>query len=369
MFEIACESKYSNARVGILKSAAHKLETPAFLPVATKGTVKNISPEELAEIGIGCVIANALHLYISPGLEIIKSIGGLHKFMSWHGMIFTDSGGYQIIRDLKIHVKPDGLLFKTLDGNEVLFTPEICTNFQIEIGSDALLTLDFCPQYDASYQKIKYATELTVEWARRCKKIFVRNAKKGLIFGIVQGGVYDELRNWCIQKMVALDFDGYAIGGLSIGEPQNTMYDVANKCVSALPRDKPRYMMGVGSAIQIIQLVKYGIDIFDSALPTRGGRHGEVQTFEGTYNISKRKYQKDYTPLAKDCNCYCCTNYTKAYVHHLFRANELFALRLLSIHNLYFLNDLLQKLKIALYDDKFDGFCDTIIKKLSACST
>ncbi|MEW6069526.1 MAG: tRNA guanosine(34) transglycosylase Tgt [Candidatus Thermoplasmatota archaeon] len=347
MFELVYEDTKTNARAGLLKTRHGAIETPCFLPVATKGAVKTLSKEELEEINVQALIINAFHLWLREN-EIIKEIG-VHKFINWSRTIFTDSGGYQIIREFKLKPTTKGLKFRNLE-----FTPEECIKFQNSLRSDVALALDYCPPYTENYEKIKISVIRTLEWAERCIK--AHNSDNQLIFGIAQGGVFKEIRDYCVKKLIELNFDGYAIGGLSIGEPKQEMCKIVDYSTKLFPKDKPRYLMGVGSAKEIIDCIGLGIDFFDSAFPTRNARHRTVMTWSGNYEIDKALYANDFSALEENCNCYTCRNYSKAYLRHLFKEKELLAMRLLSIHNLYFIVRLVAEAREAIKRNEFEDF-------------
>ncbi|MDI6887172.1 MAG: tRNA guanosine(34) transglycosylase Tgt [Candidatus Thermoplasmatota archaeon] len=346
-FELACEDNKTSARIGLLKTQHGTIETPCFLPVATKGSVKTLTKEELEEIDVQAIIANALHLWLSEN-EITAEVG-IHKFINWSRIIFTDSGGYQLIRKLKLKVSSKGLRIGDRE-----FTPEKCIKFQSQLGSDVALALDYCPHYTDNYEIIKASVVRTLEWAERCKKAHHNNEQ--LIFGITQGGIFQELRNYSINKLAELNFDGYAIGGLSIGEPKEEMYKVVDYSTKLLPKDKPRYLMGVGSAREIVKCIAMGIDFFDSAFPTRNARHRTVMTHNENYDIDKAIFANDLNALEENCKCYTCQNYSRAYLRHLFKEQELLAMRLLSIHNLYFVVRLVAQAREAIKENEFDSF-------------
>jgi queuine tRNA-ribosyltransferase len=353
MFELIYEDKKTNARVALLKTQHGAITTPCFLPVATKGSVKTLTKEELEEINVHAIIANAFHLWISEN-EIIKEVG-IHKFINWSRVIFTDSGGYQIIRKLKLKISSNGLRFGSKD-----FTPEESIKFQNSINSDIVLALDCCPPYTDNYEVVKHCTIITSQWAERCIK--AHSNSEHLIFGITQGSVFPELRNYSISKLVELKFDGYAIGGLCIGEPKEEMYKIVDYSAKLLPKDKPRYLMGVGSAKELIECIALGIDLFDSAFPTRNARHRTVMTRNGNYDIDKAIFVNDLNSLEEGCKCYTCRNYSKAYLRHLFKEHELLAMRLLSIHNLYFLESLVEEARVAIKQNRFEEFRKEIVE-------
>jgi len=341
MYRIEVEE--GNARIGILRTPHGVIKTPFFMPVATKATVKTLTPEELYECGVKAIISNSFHLFLRPGVEIIKMHGSLHKFMNYEGIIFTDSGGFQIIREgFLLQIKEDGILFRSpYDGKKYLFTPKFSKEIQEKIGSDVAMMLDYCPPYPVDYEEAKRATILTSRWAKE----FPVGDDKQLSFGIVQGSVYEDLRKKSAQELSQIPFDGYGIGGLSIGEPKAVMHRMIDIVTTILPKDKPRYLMGVGSPLEIIEAVMKGVDIFDSAFPTRNGRHGTALTWIGKINLRRSEFRNDTRELDENCSCYTCQNFTKAYLHHLVRENEMLGMRLLTIHNVCFLQEFMSRVR------------------------
>ncbi len=332
------------ARTGTLKTMHGEIKTPFFMPVATKGTVKTLTPEELYECGVEAIISNSLHLFLRPGVEVLELHGGLHRFMNFKGIIFTDSGGFQIIREgFLLGIKKEGILFRSpYDGKKYLFTPELSKEIQRKIGSDVAMMLDYCPPYPADYEEVKRATILTSEWGRRFP---IEDNDGQLNFGIVQGGVYEDLRRKSAEELSQLPFDGYGIGGLSIGEPKELMHRMVELVTSILPEDRPRYLMGVGSPLEIIEAVMRGVDIFDSVFPTRNGRHGSALTWGGKLNLRRGEFKMDTRALDPECSCYTCTNFTRAYLYHLLKEKELLGMRLLTIHNICFLQEFMRRVQ------------------------
>ncbi|RPF42708.1 tRNA-guanine transglycosylase [Thermodesulfitimonas autotrophica] len=335
------------ARLGRLYTPHGVVDTPVFMPVGTQGTVKAMTPEELRALGAQMILANTYHLYLRPGTEIIREAGGLHRFMHWDGPILTDSGGYQVFSLAPLRrLTAEGVIFRShLDGSEHLFTPEKVVALQEALGSDIAMVLDECPPYPASREEVTAAVARTTAWAER--SLAAQSAAQAL-FGIVQGGVYRDLREQSARELVALDFPGYAIGGLSVGEPKELMYQVLDWTVPLLPPEKPRYLMGVGHPDDIIEAVARGVDMFDCVLPTRLGRHGGALTPFGRLNIRNACYARDFGPLVPGCDCYACQNYSRAYLHHLVRAGEILGLRLLTTHNLHFLLKLTAEIRAAI---------------------
>lgn len=354
-FEITAEDEKSNARVGKLKTPHGIVETPAFIPVATKAVVKTLTPEELLELGTEAIISNALHLYIRPGTLLIKNCGGIHKFMNWSRTIFTDSGGFQLIRDFQLKINESGLKFKSsVDGTDILFTPEKCMEVQIELNSDIAMVLDDCPAFGSSYEKVLEALNRTVQWANRCNFAHSQISDKQALFGIVQGGTFQDLREKCVNELLKIDFDGYGIGGLSIGEPKEIMLEVLRFTTPLLPKNKVRYLMGVGSIKDIAESVGYGVDLFDSAFPARNARHRTILCKNKSIDIGKKIHSKELQPLDSECKCYTCSKFTRAYLHHLFKENELLGMRLASIHNLYYIQNFMIELRKSIKENYFE---------------
>ncbi len=356
MFELIHTDKNTGARAGKLRTKHGIIDTPAFMPVATKGTVKTISPEELHEMGTQALISNAFHLMLAPGMEVIRRAGGLHKFMQWDRAIFTDSGGFQMIRrDFPFKITDEGFTYKNpRDGKKYFYTPETCLENQKVIGSDIAMILDECPAYGSDYSAVEASTGRTIQWAARAKN--VEQNRGQLFFAILQGGTFVELRKKCAEELVEMDFDGYGIGGLSIGEPREIMNDVLKSSVPLVPQDRPRYLMGVGSPVEILSAIEAGVDIFDSAFPTRNARHQTLITSKGNVDIARSKFAMDMSPVDENCECHTCRNYSRAYLHHLFKESELLALRLASIHNLYFMQSLMRGAREAILENGFAEF-------------
>ena len=352
----------SNARAGELLTSHVVVPTPVFLPVGSQATVKTLTPEELSDIGISMILANTYHLYLRPGISVIEKVGGLHRFMAWDGVILTDSGGYQLFSLAPLsRVSNEGVTFRShIDGSQHFITPELAIQFQEALGGDIIMVLDECPASDASFARVKTAMERTHEWAARCQKAHQRRDQD--LYAIVQGGVFAQLRRQSAYYLTSLDFAGYAIGGLSLGEPREVSQAMIKETVALLPRDKPRYLMGVGSPESIIEAISKGIDIFDSALPTRVARNGALFTRLGRVNISNSIYRRMQQPLDPDCDCYTCRTFSAAYLHHLVRCDELLAYRLATIHNLSFISSLMRKARAAILDNTFSSFKDNFLK-------
>jgi len=365
MYELIHTDKNTNARAGKLRTAHGMIDTPAFMPVATKATVKTLIPEEVYAMGTQALISNAFHLFLSPGMEVIRRAGGLHKFMHWERAIFTDSGGFQMIRrDFPFKITDEGITYKNMrDGKKYSYTPEICLENQKFMGSDVAMILDECPPYGSDYITVEASVERTIQWAKRTKNI--EQSEDQLFFGILQGGTFSELRKKCAQELIMMDFDGYGIGGLSIGEPKEMMNEVLKYSVPLVPEDKPRYLMGVGSPIELLNAIECGVDIFDSAFPTRNARHQSLMTSKGNLDIARNKFALDFAPIDGECGCYTCKNFSRAYLHHLFKESELLALRLASIHNLYFIQSIIKGGKEAILEDRFYEFKRSVMTGFS----
>jgi len=349
-------------RAGELATAHGIIPTPVFLPVGSQATVKTLTPQEIKEIGFGMLLANAYHLYLRPGTSVIEKMGGLHNFMGWEGAILTDSGGYQIFSLAGLRqVNDEGVSFRShIDGSRHFITPELAIEIQQSLGADIIMVLDECPPSDADFNRVRRAMNRTHLWAARGRQAHQRSDQA--LFAIVQGGVSPELRRKSAEYLTSLDFPGYAIGGLSLGEPKEVTWNITAETAALLPKDKPRYLMGVGSPEDIIEAVARGIDIFDSVLPTRVARNGALYTRRGRININNAKYKNMEEPPDATCNCYTCKNFSAAYLHHLFRCGELLALRLATLHNLTFMHSLMQDIRTAILNDTFSSFKDDFLK-------
>lgn len=389
MFELL--SQKNNKRVGLLKTKSGVVHTPFFMPIATKGAVKNISPEDLLSVGAEIVLGNTYHLWLRPGDDLIAKAGGLHKFMNWNGPILTDSGGYQVFSlgarakekygTSGVVLSEEGAYFSDpLDGSKHFMSPEKSIDIQLNLGSDMIMVFDECPAFPCTHEQARISMELTLRWAERCKKHFERKVisksqfpisnkiqnspDSPLLFGIVQGSVYEDLRKECIQRLVEIGFDGYAIGGVAVGEPRKHLYEILEWVVPFLPVNKPRYLMGLGKPEELVAAVEAGMDMFDCVIPTREGRHGRLflwktitndklqmtnekksNSFYETININNEQFKEDFTPVDCQCDCYTCKNFTRAYLHHLLRTNEPFFLKLASMHNLSFYLKLMKLLR------------------------
>lgn len=344
------------ARAGELMTAHGAVPTPVFLPVGSQATVKTLTPEDVRALGFPMVLSNTYHLYLRPGIDVIEKMGGLHRFMAWDGAILTDSGGYQVFSLAPLRkMSDDGVTFRShIDGSEHFLTPELAVRYQESLGADVIMVLDECPPYTASREKVRKAVVRTSRWAERCLKAHKDTGQH--LFAIVQGGMFSDLRGESAAFLTGLDFPGYAIGGLSIGEPKEVMLPVIEETAALLPADKPRYLMGVGSPEDIFEGVARGIDIFDSALPTRVARNGALYTASGRINIRRAEYRAVDAPFDADCDCPTCRTFSAAYLNHLFRSSELLALRLATVHNLHFMSRLIGKIRSSILDGTFDSF-------------
>jgi queuine tRNA-ribosyltransferase len=361
-FDIIRSSNDTKARIGTLHTAHGTTSTPVFLPVGSQATVKTLIPEELDRMGVTMLLCNAYHLYLRPGVDIIEKAGGLHTFMSWDGPILTDSGGYQVYSLASLcKITEDEVIFRShIDGSEHCFTPESVIELQERLGSDIIMALDECSGYNDGLPKIREAMLRTNRWAERCKK---SHRNEGLLFAIVQGGFSHELRAEAASVLKDMDFSGYALGGLSVGEPKHITWSIVNVIAEQLPEDKPRYLMGVGSPEDLVEGIDRGIDIFDSALPTRVARNGALFTRDGRINIRKAAYKSEEGPVEPECDCYTCCTFSAAYLHHLFKCEELLAYRLATIHNLRFIMRLIEEIRLAIQQGNFSDYKQDFLSK------
>jgi tRNA-guanine transglycosylase, queuosine-34-forming len=363
-YELIHICKQTGARLGKLHTPHGTYDTPMFMPVGTLATVKTMSPEELKEMKSQVILSNTYHLWLRPGDEVIKKAGGLHKFMNWDQALLTDSGGFQVFSLSNLRkIEEEGVHFRHhINGSKLFLSPEKAMEIQNNLGSDIMMSFDECPPYPATYEYVKASIERTTRWAERGLKAHARKNEQGL-FGIVQGGKYLDLREQSARDLIAMDFAGYSIGGLSVGEPKEIMYDVLNHLNPILPQDKPRYLMGVGSPDALIMGSIYGVDMFDCVLSTRIARNGAVMTTNGRLNLKNAKFKEDFTPIDEHCDCYACKNYTKAYIHHLIRCDETFGIRLTSIHNTRFLLKLMEDVRTAIKNDALLDFKESFFEK------
>ncbi len=371
-YELIKTEKNTKARLGKIKTNYGVVETPMFMPVGTKATVKSLTPEELYEANSGIVLANTYHLWLRPGEDIVDKAGGLHQFMNYKGPILTDSGGFQVFslaKNKEKDITEEGVHFKShIDGSALLLTPEKSIEIQNKLDSDIAMSFDECPPASASYEYLKASIERTLRWAARGKK--VHKNKRQALFGIVQGGAYEDLRRYSAEETVKMNFDGYSIGGVANdGESKEDMYKAIDYAIPYLPEDKVRYLMGVGEPVDIIEGVIRGVDIFDCVLPTRIARHGQAFTRSGKINFHNRKFREDFSKVDETCDCYTCKNYTKAYIRHLITTDEMLGGRLLSIHNIRFLIKLTEELREAIKEDRIleykKSFLDEYLGKMS----
>lgn len=361
-FKIQHQSKDSLARTGILKTHHGEVKTPMFMPVGTLATVKSLSPEEITEIGSGVILSNTYHLALRPGTDIIQLAGGIHRFMQYSGPILTDSGGFQVFSLAKNRViTEEGVTFRNhLNGDLMSLTPEIAITKQKEIGADIIMAFDECIPFPAEYAYAKSSTERTLRWAARC--IATPRASHQALFGIVQGGEFADLREMSAKGTTALPFDGFAIGGTSIGEPKPVFSSMLQAAIPHLPLEKPRYVMGIGSLDYILEAIGQGVDMFDCVLPTRLARHGALMTTQGRINIKDGEYEKDFSPIDSSCDCTTCKRYTRAYLRHLYRSDELLGKRLMSIHNLRFLIKIVEGARVAIEEDRFQDYAQKVLE-------
>jgi queuine tRNA-ribosyltransferase len=363
-------SKDGKARRGIISTPHGEIQTPVFMPVGTAATVKAMRPEEVSALGAEIILSNTYHLYLRPGHDVIREAGGLHKFMNWNKPILTDSGGFQVfsLGDLR-KITEEGVTFSShIDGSKHLFTPEKSMEVQNALGSDIIMAFDECAPYPAEREYVIPSMERTTRWLARCKEAH-KNTEGQSLFGIMQGGMYEDLRKISAKAIVDMDLPGYAIGGLSVGEPKDLMCQVLDYCVDFLPEDKPRYLMGVGTPDYLFEGVERGVDMFDCVLPTRLARNGAALTSIGQINIKNAKYERDFTPLDPNCDCYTCKNYSRAYLRHLYKGDEILSSMLLSNHNLYFLVNTMKKIQSAIEEGSFQQYKQEFYKQYGYQST
>jgi queuine tRNA-ribosyltransferase len=355
-FDLLKNDESCRARLGRMVTPHGIVNTPAFMPVGTQGTVKSMIPEEIRNCGGEIILGNTYHLYLRPGHETIEKLGGLHRFMNWSGPILTDSGGFQIFSLSALSkISADGVVFRShIDGSKRFLSPQKSIEIQEALGSDIMMCLDDCTPYPSTFSKTKESLALTGKWARLCKE--ARTGTEQALFGIIQGGTYLDLRRQAVEETVPIDFDGYALGGVSVGEPKETMYGIADAITPLLPSEKPRYLMGVGTPEDIVFAVSCGIDLFDCVMPTRSARHGLLFTNSGKIVIKNARWREDSAPLDESCDCYTCKNYSRAYLRHIFVAGEILAMVLNTIHNIRYYLHLMEKIRLALKEDRFAAF-------------
>ncbi|MDY2918800.1 MAG: tRNA guanosine(34) transglycosylase Tgt [Anaerococcus sp.] len=365
-YELIKKDKYSNARVGVIHTSHGDIPTPIFMPVGTLGTVKTMTPEELDKLGAKIILANTYHLYLRPGMDIMRKADGLHKFMNWDKPILTDSGGFQVFSLAENRsISEDGVLFRShIDGSKHFFTPEKAISIQNDIGSDIMMSFDECVDANADYDYVKDSMERTVRWAKRGYDYHKEHSKPHQsLFGIVQGGMFKDLREISVKKTTAIDFDGFSIGGLSVGETKEKMIEILNFTTPLLPEDKPRYNMGVGTPDYLFESFEAGIDMADCVLPTRIARNGTALTSKGKLVVRNAAYKEDFRPVDEECDCYTCRNYSRSYIRHLLNANEILGARLLTYHNLYFLLKMCENIREAIMEDRFLEYKEEFYKK------
>jgi queuine tRNA-ribosyltransferase len=358
MFELLTTDSASKARRSRLTTPHGVVETPVFMPVGTQGSVKAVSPRELRESQAQVILGNTYHLFVRPGLEVMRRLGGLHRFMAWDGPILTDSGGYQIFSLARIRkITEEGAHFQNhVDGTPAFISPEIAMEIQASLGSDIAMVLDECPPWPSDHAYVARSLELTARWARRCKETETPRPNAQLLFGIVQGGIYEDLRRMSAEATVAIGFDGYAIGGLSVGEPEPEMMQAAEWSEPFLPNDKPRYAMGLGTPPQLLELIARGIDMFDCVLPTRLARNGTAFTARGTLNLKNAEFAMQTGPIEEGCSCPTCREFSRGYIRHLVKAEEILGLRLITLHNLHFYLELMRCARHEIDRGTFDSF-------------
>ena len=363
-FSFNLKAQDNKARRGEIKTAKGTIQTPVFMPVGTAGTVKALKTSDVAKSGAEIILGNVYHLMLRPTSELIEKMGGLHKFMNWNKSILTDSGGFQVMSLSQIRkISDEGVEFSShIDGSKHFLTPEKSIEIQHQLGSDITMIFDECVEYPATYEKAKKAMERSIAWAQRSKNAFKKRDGFG-IFGIVQGSTFKDLREISAQKLIEIDFNGYAIGGLAVGEGQKEMFEVLDYCTDFLPQNKPRYLMGVGKPSDIVGAVARGIDMFDCVIPTRSGRTGQAFVRDGVINIRNAKYRFDDKPLDEKCSCYACENHSRAYLHHLVKSNEILGAMLLTEHNIFYYQDLMRDIRHEIENKNFDNFYNNFFAK------
>ena len=364
-YELLHECKQTGARRGVIHTPHGDIQTPVFMPVGTQATVKSMTPDELKDmIDAKIILSNTYHLYLRPGSKLVKEAGGLHKFMNWDRAILTDSGGFQVfsLGDLRT-ISEEGVEFKShLDGSKHFFSPESVMETENDLGADIIMAFDECVEYPATYEYTKQSMERTTRWAKRCLEAHSRTDEQAL-FGIIQGGFFKDLREKSAKDLIELDLPGYAIGGISVGEPKEEFLDILRYTTPKMPKNKPRYLMGVGTPDYLIEAALAGIDMCDCVLPTRIARNGTAMTWNGKVVVRNATYERDFTPLDSECDCYTCRNYTKAYLRHLVKTKEILGVRLLSIHNLYFLSKLMERVRKEIENDNLLNFKNEFYSK------
>lgn len=372
VFKLKKKCSKTAARAGVLSTDHGEIQTPIFMPVGTQATVKAVTPEELKALGAQIILGNTYHLYLRPGTQVVSRFGGLHDFMHWSGPILTDSGGFQVFSLAKLsQISEEGYAFQShIDGGaRHLLTPEKSVEVQLALNSDIVMCLDQCIAHPADYTQTEQALALTSRWAKRCKSTWQDNGEKNNLFGIIQGGMYPDLRARSASEIVEIGFPGYAVGGLSVGESKDLMYEMADHTLPLLPTDAPRYVMGVGTPADLVELVSMGADMFDCVMPTRNARNGQLFTRFGAININNARHRKATEPIDEDCDCYTCRHYSRAYLRHLYQAREILAHRLNTIHNLHFYLNLVKNMRMAILKDSFERFRQDFYATQEAGST
>jgi queuine tRNA-ribosyltransferase len=371
-FKLEHTDSQSKARAGLLSTDHGIIETPIFMPVGTQGTVKTLSPRNLHEVNAQIILGNTYHLYMRPGHHLIRKMGGLHSFISWDRAILTDSGGFQVfsLKDLR-KIDEEGILFQShLNGSYHKFTPELVLEIQQALGSDIMMVLDECTPYPADRDYAEKSNELTIKWARQAREIFARwqplYGHRQQLFAIVQGSVYKDIREKSARALIDLDFPGYAIGGLAVGEPKETMFEMTDFCTDLLPAEKPRYLMGVGMPDDILNAIERGVDMFDCVIPTRNARNGTVFTTQGKMVLKAARFKEDPKPIDEHCTCYTCQNFSRAYLRHLYNANEILGLKLATLHNIHFYLWLVREARKAILENRFKAWKDEILVKITS---
>ncbi|MFC1548586.1 tRNA guanosine(34) transglycosylase Tgt [Candidatus Omnitrophota bacterium] len=364
-FSVEHKDKDSHARSGKMQTRHGEVPTPVFMPVATQATVKTLSNQELVDSGVEMIISNAYHLYLRPGKEVIEKAGGLHDFMGWGKSITTDSGGFQVFSLAELRkIKEEGVEFQShIDGSLHFFTPESVVDFQLSLGSDIMMPLDECVHYPATRDYVEDSVELTLKWAERSRKRLKEKGGKSALFGIVQGSTYKDLRKRCAEELVSMNMDGYALGGIGVGEPTDLINEMTDYTAALLPDSKIRYLMGVGTPPDMLDAISAGIDMFDCVVPTRNGRNGQALTFSGGLQLRNAPFKEDFSPIDPGCDCPACRNYTRGYIRHLFNTDEILALRLISLHNVHFYVKLIRLAREAIREDRFVDFKEQFVAK------
>ena len=362
-FNVLHQDASSRARLGSLKTVHGEIETPIFMPVGTNATVKAMTPADLMAVNAQIILANTYHLYLRPGHRLVEKMGGLHRFMNWERPILTDSGGFQVFSLGELRkIDENGVKFQShLDGSYHILTPELAIQIQEALGADIIMCFDECPPATADYEYVRRSLELTTRWAQRCKDAHGREGQQ--LFGIIQGGMHHDLRARSLNEICSIGFDGYALGGLSVGEEKEQMYGVMECCAPLMPQDAPRYIMGIGAPEDLIEAVWHGFDMFDCVMPTRNARNGMLFSSQGRINIKAKIYEEDESPLDPECGCYVCRNYSRAYLRHLYRAGEILSSNLNTYHNLYYYLDLMQRVRKAIRDDNYTMFRKSFYEK------